>query len=105
MKRIILFLATNLAVVLVLSVVLRVLGLDQVMYAQTGISYGGLLAYAAVVGFPGAIIWLLMSSQMARWSTGAQVIARPQNEAEQWLVETVRRLPTKAAIGMPRSAF
>src|SRR5205814_9894776 len=67
----------------------------------TGISYGGLLAYAAVVGFTGAIISLLMSKQMAKWSTGAQVIDRPQNEAEQWLVETVRRLATKAGIGMP----
>lgn len=105
MKRIVLFLATNLAVVLVLSVVLRVLGLDRAMYAQTGISYGGLLAYAAVVGFTGSIVSLLISKQMAKWSTGAQVIDQPQSEAEAWLLETVRRLATKAGIGMPEVAI
>jgi heat shock protein HtpX len=105
MKRIVLFLATNLAVVLVLSVVLRVLGLDRAMYAQTGISYGGLLAYAAVVGFTGSIVSLLISKQMAKWSTGAQVIDQPQSEAEAWLLETVRRLATRAGIGMPEVAI
>ena len=105
MKRIVLFLATNLAVILVLSVVLKLLGLDRAMYSQTGISYGGLLAYAAVVGFTGSIISLLMSKQMAKWSTGAQTIGQPQNEHEAWLVETVRRLATTAGIGMPEVAI
>jgi heat shock protein HtpX len=105
MKRIILFLATNLAVVLVLSVVLRVLGLDGAVSAQTGLQMGPLLAFSFVVGFTGAIISLLMSKPMAKWSTGARVIAEPQNEAEAWLVETVRRLATKAGIGMPEVAM
>jgi heat shock protein HtpX len=105
MKRIVLFLATNLAVVLVLSVVLKLLGLDRAMYSQTGISYGGLLAYAAVVGFTGAIISLLMSKSMAKWSTGAHVIAQPASEPEAWLVETVRKLATTAGIGMPEVAI
>ncbi|MBP1621536.1 MAG: heat-shock protein HtpX, partial [Acidobacteria bacterium] len=105
MKRIVLFLATNLAVVLVLSVVLKLLGLDRAMYTQTGISYGGLLAFSAVVGFTGSIISLLMSKQAAKWSTGAHVIEQPTNEAEAWLVETVRRLAAKAGIGMPEVAI
>jgi len=105
MKRIVLFLATNLAVVLVLSVVLRVLGLDGAVSAQTGLQMGPLLAFSFVVGFTGSIISLLMSKQMAKWSTGAHVIVEPQNEAEAWLVETVRRLATKAGIGMPDVAM
>jgi heat shock protein HtpX len=105
MKRIVLFLVTNLAVMLVLSVVLKLFGLDRAMYSQTGISYGGLLAFSAVIGFTGAIISLLMSKQAAKWSTGAQVIEQPTNDAEAWLVETVRRLATKAGIGMPEVAI
>ena len=105
MKRIVLFLVTNLAVMLVLSIVLKLFGLDQAMTSQTGISYGGLLAFSAVVGFTGAIISLLISKQSAKWSTGAQVIEQPTNEAEAWLVETVRRLATKAGIGMPEVAI
>jgi heat shock protein HtpX len=105
MKRIVLFLATNLAIVLVLSVVLKLFGLDQAMSSQTGISYGGLLAFSAVVGFTGAIISLLLSKQMAKWSTGARVIEQPANEPEAWLVETVRKLATTAGIGMPDVAI
>ena len=104
MKRIVLFLATNLAVVLVLSIVLKVLGLDRAV-AQSGIAYGQLLAFSFVVGFTGAIISLLMSKQMAKWSTGAHVIETPQSEAETWLLETVRRLATKAGIAMPEVAI
>ncbi|HET7031580.1 MAG TPA: protease HtpX [Casimicrobiaceae bacterium] len=104
MKRIVLFLATNLAVVLVLSVVLRLLGLDRAV-AQSGVGYGQLLAFSFVVGFTGAIISLLMSKPMAKWSTGARVIETPQSEPEAWLVETVRRLATKAGIGMPEVAI
>ncbi len=104
MKRIVLFLVTNLAVVLVLSVVLRLLGLDRAL-AQSGIDYGSLLVFSVVVGFAGAIISLLMSKQMAKWSIGAHVIEQPTNEAEAWLVETVRRLATKAGVGMPEVAI
>jgi heat shock protein HtpX len=104
MKRIVLFLATNLAVVLVLSVVLKVLGLDQAV-AQSGIAYGQLLAFSFVVGFTGAIISLLMSKPMAKWSTGAHVIETPQSEPEAWLLETIRRLATKAGVGMPEVAI
>ena len=104
MKRIVLFLLTNIAVLVVLSVVLRLLGLDRMMYSQTGLDYGSLLAFSAVVGFTGSIISLLMSKTMAKWSTGAHVIEQPQNEAEAWLVETVRKLAQRANIGMPEVA-
>ena len=104
MKRIVLFLLTNLAVVLVLSVVLRVLGLDRVVQAE-GINVGGLLVFSFVVGFTGAIISLLLSKPMAKWSTGAHVIDQPRDEAEAWLVETVRRLADKAGVGMPEVAI
>jgi heat shock protein HtpX len=104
MKRIILFIATNLAVVLVLSVVLKLFGLDRAMAAQ-GFAYGQLLVYSLVVGFAGAIISLLMSKSIAKWTTGAQVIDAPRNEAEAWLVETVRRLSSSAGIGMPEVAI
>ncbi len=105
MKRILLFIVTNLAVMLVLAVVLRLLGLDRAMYYQTGISYGTLLAYSLVVGFSGAIISLLMSKSMAKWSTGAHVIEQPANDAEAWIVETVRKLATKAGVAMPEVAI
>jgi len=103
MKRIVLFLATNVAVILVLSIILKVLGLDQAGYA--GASYGQLLVFSAVVGFTGAIVSLLMSKPMAKWSTGAQVITQPSNEAESWLVTTVGRLAQKAGIAMPEVAI
>src|SRR5258705_13252686 len=90
MKRIVLFLVTNIAVVLVLSIVLRLFGLDQYA-AQSGVSYGGLLAFSAVVGFGGAIISLLMSKTMAKWAPGADVIEQPRNEAEAGLGETGAR--------------
>ena len=105
MKRIVLFLVTNLAVLLVLSIVLRVLGLDRAVEANAGLQMGPLLAFSAVVGFTGAIISLLISKPMAKWSTGAQVIVQPANQHEAWLVETVRRLATKAGIGMPEVAM
>jgi heat shock protein HtpX len=103
MKRIVLFLITNIAVMLVLSVTLNVLGVNRFMGAQ-GLDVGMLLAFAAVVGFAGAFISLLMSKPMAKWSTGAQVIDVPQNADEQWLVDTVRRLAEKAGVGMPEVA-
>jgi len=100
MKRIFLFLLTNIAVLVVLSVVVRVLGLDRAL-AANGLDVGGLLVFSAVVGFTGAIISLLMSKTMAKWSTGARVIETPKNEDEAWLVATVKRLADKAGIGMP----
>jgi heat shock protein HtpX len=99
MKRIILFVATNLAVVLVLSIVLRLFGLDRAL--GPGLQYGQLLVYSLVVGFTGAIISLLMSKSIAKWTTGAHVIETPSNEAEAWLVETVRKLATQVGIAMP----
>ena len=104
MKRIILFIATNLAVVLVLSIVLRLFGLDRALATQ-GIAYGPLLVYSLVVGFTGAIISLLMSKSIAKWSTGAQTIDTPRNEAEAWLLETVRKLAAGVNIQMPEVAI
>jgi heat shock protein HtpX len=104
MKRIVLFLLTNLAVMVVISVVIRVLGLDRAL-AQNGIDVGALLVFSAVVGFTGAIVSLLMSKPIAKWSTGATVIESPRNEAESWLLATVRKLAEKAGVGMPEVAI
>jgi len=103
MKRIVLFLATNLAVVLVMSVVLSLLGVNRYLTAN-GLNLGMLMVYSLVVGFTGAIISLLMSKQMAKWSTGAHVIDAPSNSTELWLVDTVRKLADRAGIGMPEVA-
>jgi heat shock protein HtpX len=103
MKRIALFLLTNIAVMAVLAIVLKLLGLDRAGMGGAGL--GPLLAFSAVIGFTGSIISLLMSKSMAKWSTGAQVIEQPANEHEAWLVETVRRLAAKAGIGMPEVAI
>jgi len=103
MKRIILFLVTNIAVMVVLSVVTSALGLNQ-MLAANGLNPGALLVFSAVVGFTGAIISLLMSKSIAKWSTGAQVIDSPRNESEAWLVGTVKKLADKAGVGMPEVA-
>ncbi|MEO5702013.1 MAG: protease HtpX [Casimicrobiaceae bacterium] len=104
MKRVVLFLVTNIAVVLVLSVVLNLLGLNSALSEQ-GIQVGPLLVFSFVVGFTGSIISLLISKPMAKWTTGAHVIETPSNEAEAWLLETVRRLAAKAEIGMPEVAI
>ena len=103
MKRIVLFLVTNLAVMLVLSVTLSVLGVNRFLAAD-GLNVGMLVVFSAVVGFTGAFISLLMSKTMAKWSTGAQVIETPASADEQWLVGAVRRLADKAGIGMPEVA-
>jgi heat shock protein HtpX len=103
MKRIALFILTNVAVLAVITIVIRVLGLDQAL-AQEGIQFGPLLVFSAVVGFTGAIISLLISKPMAKWSTGAQVIDGSEGTSQRWLVETVRRLANKAGIGMPEVA-
>ena len=104
MKRILLFLATNMAVLAVLSVSMRLLGIDQYM-ASTGQDMGGLLVFAAILGFGGSLISLAMSKFIAKRSTGARVITQPANAEEAWLVATVRRLATQAGIGMPEVAI
>jgi heat shock protein HtpX len=101
MKRIILFLATNLAVVLVLSIVLNVLGIGRSVGPG---NMGALLVFSLVVGFTGSIISLLMSKPMAKWSTGARVIEQPSNSTELWLVNTVQGLAQRAGIAMPEVA-
>jgi len=103
-KRIVLFLITNLAVLFVLNITMRLLGIDR-MLAQSGGNLGGLLVFAGVIGFGGALISLAMSKWSAKMMTGAQVIEQPQTAAEQWLVETVRRHAQKAGIGMPDVAI
>ncbi|MCZ7565505.1 MAG: protease HtpX [Burkholderiales bacterium] len=103
MKRIFLFLATNIAVLAVIMIVVSVLGVDRFL-TEEGIDLGMLLAFSAVVGFAGAIISLLVSKPMAKWSTGAKVIDSPRGEAEQWLLATVKRLADRAQIGMPEVA-
>ncbi len=100
MKRIVLFVLTNLAVVLVLGIVARLLGADRYLTAN-GLNLGALLVFAAIMGFGGAIISLLISKPVAKWSAGVQVIAQPRNADEAWIVETVRRFADKAGIGMP----
>jgi heat shock protein HtpX len=103
MKRIVLFIATNLAVMLVLSLVLNVLGVGRYV-SEAGINVGALLVFSLVVGFTGAIFSLLISKPMAKWSTGARVITAPANSTEQWLLATVRQLAERAGIGMPEVA-
>lgn len=104
MKRILLFLATNLAVMLVLSVVVSVLGLDRWLTAE-GIDYTSLLFMSAIFGFGGSIISLLMSKSIAKWSTGAHVIDGSEGSTEYWLVQTVKKLADGAGIGMPQVAI
>lgn len=105
MKRILLFLATNIAVLLVLSVsaniLMQVFGVQQL---PGGLNMEALLIFAAVIGFGGSFISLAMSKWMAKMATGAQVIDQPRNATEQWLFETVRRLSRQAGIGMPEVA-
>ena len=105
MKRVFLLLATNIAVLLVLSVVARVLGLDQILDQRGGINFTSLLLFCAVFGFGGALISLAMSKWIAKRSTGAQVITQPRNPTEAWLYETVQRQARQAGIGMPEVAI
>ena len=89
-KRVALFIATNLAVLLVLSVVLRLLGVDSILDEQgVGIDYQSLLILSLVIGFGGSFISLAMSKWMAKRATGARVITQPSNAAESWLLSTV----------------
>ncbi len=105
MRRIVLFLTTNIAVLLLLSIVCRVLGIDQWAASRGYGGMGGLLVFAAVFGMGGAFISLLMSKWMAKMSTGARVIEQPANEGERWLLDTVRRHAQNAGIGMPEVAI
>jgi heat shock protein HtpX len=104
MKRIVLFLATNIAVLAVLSIVVHLLGVDQFLTAN-GLDFTSLLIFSAVIGFGGAFISLLISKMMAKMSTGARVIDGSEGTNEYWLVETVRKLADKAGIGMPEVAI
>ena len=103
MKRILLFIATNIAVLVVMSVILSLLGVDRFL-TQAGLNLPMLLVFSLVVGFTGSIISLLMSKTMAKWSTGARVIETPVNGTEAWLVQTVGKLAQRAGIGMPEVA-
>ena len=104
MKRVMLLIATNLAVVFLLSIVINVLGLDRAL-AREGLQYGPLLVMASIFGFGGAFISLLISKPMAKWTTGAQLIDGSEGSTQYWLVETVRRLAERAGIGMPEVAI
>jgi heat shock protein HtpX len=100
MKRIILFVLTNLAVVVVLGIVANLLGVNRYLTSQ-GLNLGALLGYALIMGFGGAIISLLISKPVAKWSTGVRVIEQPQSPDEAWIVNTVHKFADQAGIGMP----
>jgi len=103
MKRIFLFLATNIAVLVVMSVILSLLGVDKFM-TSSGLNLSMLLVFSVVVGFTGSIFSLLISKPMAKWSTGARVIETPTNSTESWLLNTVGKLAQRAGIDMPEVA-
>jgi len=104
MKRILLFVLTNLAVMVVLGVVASLLGVNRYLTAN-GLNLSALLGFSLIMGFGGAIISLLMSKPMAKWSTGAHVINQPANPDEAWIVSTVQRLSERAGIAMPEVAI
>ncbi|HJW03011.1 MAG TPA: protease HtpX [Azospira sp.] len=104
MKRVLIFLATNLAIMVVLGLVVNLLGLNRFLTAN-GLNLTTLLGFAAVMGFGGSFISLWLSKPMAKWSTGAQVIERPANPTEAWLVDTVGRLARQAGLPMPEVAI
>ncbi len=100
MKRIILFVLTNVMVVAVLGIVASLLGVNRYL-TSSGLNLSALLGFALIMGFGGAIISLLISKPMAKWTSGVRIIEQPQNVDEAWIVETVRKLSEKAGIGMP----
>ncbi len=100
MLRIVLFLATNLAVLLVAGIILNLIGAQQWM-TGTGLDLSALLVFCAVFGFAGSFVSLLLSKTMAKWSTGTQVITEARNRDEAWLLQTVQELARDAGIGMP----
>jgi heat shock protein HtpX len=103
MKRIFLFLATNIAVMVVLSIVLSLLGVDRFL-TSAGLNLPMLMVFSVVVGFTGSIISLLISKPMAKWSTGARTIETPSNSTEFWLLDVVGKLAQRAGIAMPEVA-
>ena len=104
-KRIALFLATNIAILFILNITMRLLGIESLLDQQgVDLNLNALLVFAAVIGFSGSLISLAISKWSAKRMTGARVIDRPANQAEQWLVETVRRQAQRAGIGMPEVA-
>lgn len=104
MKRILLFVLTNLAVMVVLGVVASLLGVNRYL-TSNGLNLSALLGFSLIMGFGGAFISLLMSKPMAKWSTGARVINQPVNQDEAWIVNTVQRLSERAGIAMPEVAI
>ena len=104
MKRIVLFVLTNLAVMLVLGITASLLGVNRYLTAN-GLNLGMLLAFAALMGFGGAIISLLISKPMAKWTTGAVIINGSADPTHRWIVQTVQRFSEKAGIGMPEVAL
>lgn len=102
--RVLLYIITNIAVVIVASIVLSILGVDRAMMAR-GLDYYSLLVFALVFGFAGSLISLFMSKTMAKMSVRAQVITTPANQTERWLVDTVHRLAKTAGIGLPEVAI
>ena len=106
MKRILLFLATNIAVLVLLSIVLRLLGVDSILDEQgVGIDTNALLVFSAVLGFGGSLISLAMSKWIAKRSTGARVIEQPANDVEAWLVSRVKQHAQQAGIDTPEVAI
>ena len=104
MKRIFLFVLTNVAVLAVISITLRLLGVDRVLDESGAINFNALLTLSAVIGFSGSIVSLFLSKWMAKRSVDAHVIENPQDPTERWLVDTVRRQADAAGIGMPEVA-
>ncbi|HHI92430.1 MAG TPA: protease HtpX [Gammaproteobacteria bacterium] len=104
MKRIALFLLTNIGVLIVLSISMRLLGLESYFTANYGLDLGSLLVFAAIIGFAGSFISLAISKWSAKFMTGAQVIKQPADATESWLLETVARQAQRAGIGMPEVA-
>ncbi len=106
MKRIVLFIATNIAILVVLSIVLNLLGVESILDKKgVNLNMQALLVFSAVIGFGGSFISLAISKWMAKRMTGAQVIEQPRNESEQWLVHTVLNHARTAGIGMPEVAL
>lgn len=105
MKRVFLFVLTNLAVLFVISITLRLLGIDKMLNESGGINFNSLLAMSAVLGFAGSLISLFLSKWSAKRMVGAQVITNPVDPTERWLMETVRKQAQTAGIGMPEVAI
>jgi heat shock protein HtpX len=100
MKRIVLFVLTNVLVVAVLGIVASLLGVNRYL-TSSGLNLGALLGFALIMGFGGAIISLLISKPMAKWTSGVRLVNQPANADEAWIVDTVRKLSERAGIGMP----